>query len=83
MKRASRKKMRGKKKERSRLYDISALAANVDVVNGCGGGNTCRPLFDLEDVGAVLESATELRGVDCKAEASVDIGIHNGVLKDA
>ena len=45
----------------------------------CQTGNV-GALLDLEDVGAVLKGAAELRGVDGEAKAGVDGRVDNGVL---
>lgn len=64
------------------LSNVATLSTNVDVPDSCTLWHNCwksRSLFDLEDIGAVLESTTILGSVDSHANRnSLSSVINNG-----
>ncbi len=50
-------------------------------MNGGRSGHTGGALLNLKDVGAVLEGSAELSGVDCEAQAGVDVGVDDRILQ--
>lgn len=63
------------------LDDVTSLSSDVEIEDSVGGRDSGGSRSDVEDVRSVLESSSELRGIDSKGVVAILIG-DGGVLSD-